>query len=80
MIDQAAPYWIIELGPLVDDQYDYAIVSDNIKLGLFVLARDVDRFFKLYDDDVLNSLETMGFNDVRNKPIKTNQSSTCRYI
>ena len=79
-VDQAAPYWILELGPLVDDQYDYAIVSDNVKLDLFVLARDVDRFFKLYDDDVLNSLETMGFNDVRNKPIKTNQSSTCRYI
>ena len=24
-----APYWVIELGPVVNDFYDYSIVSDN---------------------------------------------------
>ena len=79
-VDSDAPYWIIELGPVVDDQYDYAIVSDDIQLTLFVLARDVDRFYKLYDADVLNSLDYFGFNSFRNRPIKTNQSDSCKYI
>jgi lipocalin len=29
-----APYWVIELGPVVDNQYDYSIVSDNFKISL----------------------------------------------
>ena len=33
-----APYWVVELGPVVDDLYDYAIVSDNNQISLFVLA------------------------------------------
>ena len=24
-----APYWVLEVGPIVNDYYDYAIVSDN---------------------------------------------------
>ena len=44
-----APYWVLELGPEVDGYYDYSIVSDDKALSLFVLTRDVDRFYKLYD-------------------------------
>lgn len=79
-VPTAAPYWIIELGPMVEDQYDYAIVSDNVQLDLFVLARDVDRFFSLYDDSVLQSLYTMGFNTTINGPQKTDQNKDCIYI
>ena len=70
-----APYWVIELGPIVEDNYDYAIVSDNLKVSLFVLARDVDRFFDLYEDEVLDSVETMGFTRKFNMPILVNQTS-----
>ena len=73
-----APYWVIELGPIVDEDYDYAIVSDNTQLSLFVLARDVDRFFDLYEDDVLDSVENMGFTRKFNMPILVNQTS-CEY-
>lgn len=73
-----APYWVIELGPIVDDNYDYAIVSDNLRISLFVLARDVDRFFDRYKDNVLNSVENMGFSRKYNMPILVNQSS-CEY-
>lgn len=73
-----APYWVVELGPIVDDAYDYAIVSDNFQISLFVLARDVDRFFKLYNDDVLDSVESMGFTRKYNKPIVVNQTY-CEY-
>ena len=33
-----APYWVLELGPIVDDLYDYSIVSDNNAISLFVLT------------------------------------------
>jgi len=56
-----APYWVLELGPIYNNYYDYAIVSDNYGHSLFVLARDVDRFFKYYNEDVLISLEEFGF-------------------
>ena len=68
-----APYWIIELGPIYNDMYDYAIVSDNAKLSLFVLTRNVSRFYKEYDETVLNSLEDFGFNKLYNKPLEINQ-------
>ena len=79
-VDLDAPYWIVELGPIYEDKYDYAIVSDNLKFTLFVLARDVDRFFKQYDSQVLDSIDNMGFNRTYNSPIITNQSSDCIYI
>ena len=69
-----APYWVIELGPIVDDDYDYAIVSDNTRLSLFVLARSVERFFDLYEDDVLDSVENMGFTRKFNMPVLVNQT------
>ena len=69
-----APYWVIELGPKVNNLYDYSIVSDNLKLSLFVLARDVNSFYKNYDTEVLVSLKEFGFTNFANKPIKMNQS------
>lgn len=70
---QPAPYWVIELGPVVDDFYDYSIVSDNIRLSLFVLTRNVTRFFEKYDDGVQKSLEEFGFSNFWNKPYKIDQ-------
>ena len=74
-----APYWVLELGPVVDDYYDYSIVSDNKGLSLYVLARDVDRFYKLYNDDVLNSLEEFGFTKFYNSPLVMNQTDCSIY-
>ena len=68
-----APYWVIELGPIVDDFYDYSIVSDNLMLSLFVLARNVTRFYQEYDETVLNSLQEFGFDRFVNKPYKIDQ-------
>jgi len=70
-----APYWVINLGPIVDDAYDYAIVSDDKQVSLFVLARDVERFFKLYNDEVLDIVEKMGFTRKYNKPLLVNQTN-----
>lgn len=70
-----APYWIIELGPIVNNLYDYAIVSDNIRLSLFVLARNVSNFFELYNDNVLDSLHDLGFSNKINSPILVDQNN-----
>lgn len=69
-----APYWVLELGPIFDDLYDYSIVSDDKGLSLFVLARDVDRFFKLYNEQVLASLKDLGFSKKYNSPKIMNQT------
>lgn len=72
-----APYWVIELGPVVDNLYDYSIVSDNFMLSLFVLTRNVSRFNEYYNDIVLNSLEEFGFDRFINKPYIIDQN--CKF-
>lgn len=69
-----APYWVLELGPIIDDYYDYSIVSDDKALSLYVLTRDVERFYKYYNDDVLQSLQEFGFTKRYNQPFIMNQT------
>jgi len=73
-----APYWIYELGPVVNGLYDYAIVSDPTKTSLFVLTRDVNRFYDQYENLVLQNLRALKFSGLRNKPVKTDQTN-CHY-
>jgi apolipoprotein D and lipocalin family protein len=73
-----APYWIYELGPVVNGLYDYAIVSDPTKTSLFVLTRDVNHFYDQYENLVLQNLRALKFSGLRNKPVKTDQTN-CHY-
>ena len=70
-----APYWVLELGPIVNEKYDYSIVSDNRALSLYVLARDVNRFYESYYTMVLDSLNEFGFNKKYNEPKIMNQTN-----
>ena len=70
-----APYWVIELGPVVNNYYDYAIVSDNKAISLFVLCRNVTEFFNTYNEDVLTSLQDFGFTKPWNSPKLMDQSN-----
>ena len=70
-----APYWVLEVGPIVDGLYDYSIVSDNNAISLFVLTRDVERFYKVYQDQVDKSLKEFGFTKIYNKPEIMNQTN-----
>ena len=74
-----APYWILELGPIVNDYYEYSIVSDNLALSLFVLARNVDDFYNKHNDNVLKSLDSFEFNKIWNSPVVMNQTN-CDYF
>ena len=67
-VDFDAPYWIVELGPIYEDKYDYAIVSDNKALTLFVLTRNVTEFYDIYNEKVLESLKMFGFTKPWNSP------------
>lgn len=71
-----APYWVYNLGPENDNNYyDWAIVSDPVKLSLFVLARDVDTYYNDYDDEVLEILNQYGFNN-----LITVSHEDCEYV
>ena len=70
-----APYWIIELGPVVNDYYEYSIVSDDKALTLFVLCRNVTDFFNKYNDIVLRSLKEFGFTKPWNSPKPMDQTN-----
>ncbi|XP_077979534.1 uncharacterized protein LOC144434892 [Glandiceps talaboti] len=78
------PYWVVQLGPKVNqgsgEQYDYAIVTDNVSASLFVLARDRARYLSTYDADVSRWLRFNGFNKPFNSPILSYQEDDCIYI
>ena len=73
-----APYWVYQLGPVHKDQYEYSIVSDPLKLTLFVLARNVSHFMEKYNQNVTNYLTEQGFTGLVNSPILTPQEG-CIY-
>jgi lipocalin len=69
-----APYWVYNLGPESNGFYDWSIVSDPLKLSLFVLARDVDIYYEEYDSEVLELLEMYGFDN-----LVTVEHNNCEY-
>jgi lipocalin len=62
-----APYWIVKLGEIVDDQCQYSIVTTPSGISLWVLTRDVERFNELYSKEVTDFLDANNFKYV---PIK----------
>jgi lipocalin len=73
-----APYWVYTLGPENmenNEYYDWAIVSDPLKLSLFVLARDVNDYYENYDSEVLELLNGYGFDN-----LVTVSHDNCEYV
>ena len=71
--------WVLKLGPVEDDQYKYAVISDPIRLSLFVLARDPDDFNTRFEAEVLSFLSDDGFTRWINKPVAGVQGPECVY-
>ena len=46
------PYWVVSLGEVKKDQYQYSIVTTPSGISLWVLARNVDVFLREYDTEV----------------------------
>ena len=66
-------YWIVGIGPIVDDQYQWAVVSNPRKTLSFVIARDPVNFpGSQYEEDALQLMADFGFTDLfLNAPIAT---------
>jgi apolipoprotein D and lipocalin family protein len=74
-----APYWILDpIGPIVGGQYQWAIVTDEFRLTLFVLARDLKAFEARYEKTVMEVLQRQGFTGL-DAPIKIEQGPQCAY-
>lgn len=52
-----APYWVIKLGEIVNNYYQYSIISVPEGPSLWVIARNTDDFFDLYDEEVKTFLD-----------------------
>merc|ERR1711907_88666 len=51
-------FWICKLGPVVNGQYEYAIVSDSDGVSLYVLARNVATYYSTYYTEVHDYINT----------------------
>ena len=60
-----APYWVLQLGEVVDEQYQYSIISVPTGPSLWVLARDISYFFKVDDNEVRKFLDEYNFNYIQ---------------
>jgi len=57
-----APYWVLKLGEVVNDMYQYSVISVPLGTSLWVLVRDVKEFFSsAYKDEVVNFLDEYDF-------------------
>jgi len=63
-VPHESPYWIVNLGPVINYQYDWAIVTDPFQLSLFVLVRDIDRFYRYYEQEILDILYGYGYDNI----------------
>jgi lipocalin len=73
------PYWIFHIGPIVNGQYQWAVVSDMDKLSLFILARDPETFQSKYQTSVLAQVKADGFTGFLNSPVAIPQGSQCSF-
>ena len=71
--------WVISLGPEKDGLYEYSVATDPMKMGLYVLARDVETFRQKYEHEVLQFVREQGFIYPINKPIPIPQNDKCLY-
>ena len=64
---------VLKIGPIENEEYQYSVVSDPYKLGLYVLVRNVEEYYELYNDEVMLFLNDTGFNKLYNNPIQITQ-------
>lgn len=87
-----SPYWVVKLGEIVDNQYQYTIITTPSSISLWVLTRDINKFNELYDEEVKEFLNKYNFKYIpieqtdcqvnvkyiNNNVIRTNYQSGCQ--
>ena len=61
-------YFILDNGPVINEQYQYSIITDEYGISLYVLIRELSEFTK-YQKDIDQVLENYNFTDYFRKPI-----------
>lgn len=61
-----ANYWIIAVGPVVDDKYQWAVISEPGMTYMWVLTRNVVEYRVLYERKVYNLVKSLGFTGALN--------------
>jgi len=56
-----SPYWVVKLGEIVDNQYQYSVITTPTNLAMWVLARDTEVFSNKYDGEVRDYLDANNF-------------------
>jgi len=56
-----SPYWVVKLGEVIDDEYQYSIITTPSGVSLWVLARDIVTFYESYDEEVRDFLDEYNF-------------------
>jgi lipocalin len=56
-----SPYWVVKLGALENNQYQYSIITTPSGISLWVLVRNIEEFFQIYYDEVLDFLDENNF-------------------
>jgi lipocalin len=69
-----SPYWVVKLGEVINNQYQYSIISVPSGISLWVLTRDISKFYKLYDEEVKTYLDEHHY-----KYQTIIQDSSCKY-
>ena len=70
-----SPYWVVKLGEMVNEQYQYTIISVPSGISLWVLARDINQFYENYDEEVKQYLSDNSF-----KYVSIIQDENCKYF
>lgn len=62
-------------------QYSWVVMSDPAKAFSFVMARNVDDFRSIYQNDVLDLMQANGFDKLWNQPtVEVPQGDDCLYL
>eukprot|EP01092_Planopodium_desertum_P004184 TRINITY_DN1837_c0_g1_i1.p2 TRINITY_DN1837_c0_g1~~TRINITY_DN1837_c0_g1_i1.p2 ORF type:complete len:189 (-),score=40.15 TRINITY_DN1837_c0_g1_i1:618-1184(-) len=72
-----APYWVLNLGPVVNGQYSWAIISDDFCISLFVLSREPTPNATIVND-ITSWLSSTGYFDMSTQYVPVLQAG-CNY-
>jgi lipocalin len=68
------PYWVVKLGEVKNDQYQYSIITVPSQISLWVIARNVQDFYNEYAQIVINYLDAQKYHYET-----IVQDNTCKY-
>ena len=56
-----SPYWVVKLGEVVDEQYQYSIITTPSGISNWILARNLTEFAEKYNTEVVDYLNANNY-------------------